>query len=140
MFICYHWSILILSISSHLIIPDRIHTKALLRNVDPRHSSQLLITPAIHLYKSKLIIAQGYPLITEITRADRVGVATAGRSGVDEELTLNLTRGTQLERGDVASHIEMVGSSRREQVLATLGCESHVATILIPGWQAWGNR
>jgi hypothetical protein len=34
----------------------------------------------------------------------------------------------------------MVGSSRREQVLATLSCESHIATILIPGWQAWGNR
>lgn len=116
-----------------LIIPDGVHAEALLRNVTTRHAGKLLITPAVHLNEAELVVTDGNPLIGEVARADSVGVTTAGGGGVDEELALNLTGGAELESSDVASNIEVVGTSGREQVITALGGEGHVTAVLVAG-------
>lgn len=125
--------IIIVLLNIRLIIPDGVHAEALLRDVTTRHTGKLLVTPAVHLNEAELVVTDGNPLIGEIARADSVGVTTAGGGRVDEELTLDLTGGTELESSDVSSHIEVAGTSGREQVIAALGGEGHVTAVLIAG-------
>lgn len=120
-----------------LIVPDGIHAEALLRNIHARHTCQLLVAPAVHLDESLLVVAQGQPLVAKVARADGVGVAAAGRGGVDEELALDFAAWAQLECGDVAGHVEVVGARCCEEVLAAAGGEGYVATVPVSRWKAW---
>lgn len=119
-----------------LIIPNSIHTKSLFRNIHPSHSRQVLVLEAIHLDKTKLVIAQGQPLVAEIARADSVGVTAAGRSRVDEELALDFAGWAQFEGRDVAGDIEVVGAGGCEEVLAVAGAEANVAAVFVAGGEA----
>lgn len=119
-----------------LIIPNSIHTESLLGNIHPSHSGQILILEAIHLDKTKLVIAQGQPLVAEIARADSVGVTAAGRSRVYEELALDFAGRAELEGCDVAGDIEVVGASGCEEVLAVAGAEADVAAVFVAGGKA----
>lgn len=120
-----------------LIIPDSIHTESLLGNIHPSHSRQILILEAIHLNKTKLVIAQCQPLVAEIARTDCVGVTAAGRSRVDEELALDFAGWAELEGRDVAGDIKVVGASGCEEVLAVASAEADVAAVFVAGGKSW---
>lgn len=127
----------ILSLSCiYLIVPNGVHSKSLLRNVNSRHARQFFIPEAIHLDKSHLVIAQCQPFVTPIAWTHGVGMAAAGRRGLDEELALNLAVLTQLEGRDVAGDIEGVGSGGGEEILPIPGAEADIATVFVAGWQA----
>lgn len=118
---------------SFLIVPNGIHSEALLRNVHASHARKILITESVHFHKTYLIIADGQPLVAKIARAYGVGVTAAGRGGMDKELALDVTVRPELESSDVASDIKVVAASSRKEIFAAASGESDIATVLVAG-------
>ncbi len=90
------------------IVPDSIHTKAWLRNLNTCYSVQEFLLPAIYLKPSLLVIRDCHPFIAPITWRDCVAVSTAGWSWVQQELLLDRPALSQSEGGDVPRQRELV--------------------------------
>lgn len=114
---------------SHLIVPDGIHAKPRLLDVQMCHAAQELASPSVNLNPTLLIIGKRQPLVGPRAWAYGVGVSSAGRRRVEADLSKDLALGTQSEGRDVARHILRVGTSRGEEVFAGVGEEDDVGAV-----------
>jgi len=85
------------------------------------HSSEELVSPAIDLDESLLVVGQCNPLVAPRARADSVRVSTACWCWVETDLTDDVALGTEFESCDVPGDIVRVGARRCEEVLLTVG-------------------
>jgi hypothetical protein len=116
--------------SVHSIIPNSIHPKPRLLDIQPRHPSQKLILPPINLHKPLLIIAHSKPLVAPRTRADSITVASTSRRRVQTNLPLNRARlSVQFESRNVAGQFRGVAAGGGEEVFAAAGGEDDVGAV-----------
>lgn len=112
-----------------LIIPDGIHAKTWLFDIQMCDSPQTLILPSINLYKSFLVISKSKPFVAPRTWRDSIGVAAACRRRAYEELALNVSSFSKLESRDITSHAVGVRSCCRKQIFLGVGEECHVTAV-----------
>lgn len=100
------------------IIPNSIHPKPLLPNLQPGDPRQVFLMPPVNLDTPLLIIRERKPLIAPRTRAHSIRVPTTRRRRIEKNLALNRTHVANFERRDVAGEGWRVGARGREEVLA----------------------
>lgn len=103
------------------IIPDGIHTKSRILDLQPSDPRQKLLLPPIYLYPAFLIIRQCQPLVAPVARADRIRVSSTCRRGIEAYLPLDTACWANFEGSDVAGKIEGVGARRCEEVFPAVG-------------------
>ena len=103
------------------VIPDGIHTKPRIWDIQMRNSRKELLVPTIDLHEPLLVIGQRQPLVAPIARTHGIRMAAACRSGVETQLPLNIAGRTEPEGGDVAGEVEGVGARGGEEVFAAMG-------------------
>lgn len=87
------------------IIPNRIHPKPRLLNIQMRHPTKKLLMPAINLHPPLLIITQRQPLIRPRTRAHSITMSSTRGRRIQTNLPLNITIFRQFKRRDVSREI-----------------------------------
>lgn len=111
------------------IIPNSIHPKPRLLNIQMRHPAEQFILPPIHLHPPLLIIAQRKPLIAPGTRTHGVGMAATRRRGIETDLPLDLALLAQFKRCNIPRQLRAVGSRGCEEVFPAMRAEDDVRAV-----------
>lgn len=114
---------------SRLIIPDSIHAKPRLLDIQMRDPPQKLVFPPINLHKPLLIVAHSEPLIVPRARADSIAMPAARRSRIKTNLPLNSASLVELESRNVACQFGRVGPRGGEEVFSGAGSEDDVRAV-----------
>lgn len=97
-------------LTSASIIPDSVHAKPRIWDVQMRNPRQKLLIPAIDLYEPLLVIGQRQPFVAPIARTNGIRMPATCWRGVEAQLPLNVAGRTEPEGGKVAGEVERVGA------------------------------
>ena len=113
------------------IIPDGIHAKPRIWNVQVGNPRKELFVPAIDLHEPLLVVGQRQPFVTPIARANGIRMASACRSRVQAQLPLNVASRTEPKGGHVAGQVEGVGARSSKEVFTAMGDEHDIGPIVL---------
>lgn len=124
----YVYSVFVMDMC-YLVVPNCIHTKARLGNLQPRNPRQKIVLPSVYLNATLLVVSKREPLVAPRARRHGVRVPARRRCGVQEELALDCAGWCDLEGGDVAGEVERVGARGCEEGGAGLVEEADVGAV-----------